>query len=255
MIGDTIADFGNKRMFILKAGGIGKPSVINIINAALGGMSCNLDSTLALSNKKIVYKSRVGLDKNNLLKIASKRLVLLSDLDITPDVEIDMQTIKVLTGGDTTEGIKLSTTVICSMNKLPHYNKMSDYTRADRVRRIVVVPTVDKRKSKDNDMLPVDTQSLNNLIVLAIITRIKYSMPPLSPECVLYTLFQSRATEAFELVEVNPYSTLMKCMAATMILCWHFEISPTDTDDQVIDAHILRRSHQCSAVSGAESEL
>ena len=93
MIGDTIADFGNKRMFILKGpGGIGKSSVINIINAALEGMSCNLDSTLALSNKKMIYKSHVGLDKGNLLKIASKRLVLLSDLDITPDVEIDMQT-------------------------------------------------------------------------------------------------------------------------------------------------------------------
>ena len=143
-VGDTIADFGNKRMYILKGpGGIVKSSVINIINAALGGMPCNLDSTLALSNKKMIYKSCVSLDKCNLLKIASKCLVLLSDLDITPDVKIDMQTVKVLTGGNTTEGIKLSTTVICSMNKLPHYDKMSDYTRADRVRRIVVVPTID----------------------------------------------------------------------------------------------------------------
>ena len=75
LLGDTIADFGNKRMFIFKGpGGVGKSAIINIITAAMGNTVCNIDPTLTVHNTKLHIKRH--LDRATLLKAASARIVL-----------------------------------------------------------------------------------------------------------------------------------------------------------------------------------
>lgn len=60
-----------------------------------------------------------------------------------------MQTIKAITGNDMSEGgIRLSVTVVATMNTLYTPEAMKDQARADIIRRVVVVPT---KKTRNTD--------------------------------------------------------------------------------------------------------
>jgi peroxiredoxin len=68
--------------------------------------------------------------------------------------------------------VSVSTTIVCSMNTLPRHIDMASYIKADRVRRIVVVPTVEKRSTTDVDNVPVDTDNLTILSAVSMAVRI-----------------------------------------------------------------------------------
>ena len=105
---------------------------------------------------------------------------------------------------------------------------MTDYVKPDRTRRVLVLPTVSKRTSVDSDDLPVDSASVNELLCVSMITRVKYNAPPLSARCVLHTLFHGRTDEALSMVVIKPDATVPQCIASTMLLCWHFGVSTSD---------------------------
>ena len=135
-----LADFGNKRMFILYGpGGVGKSSVINILLSAIGGSTCSIDTKYTI--KQIKYGQGLSMPKDIVQNAASCIVALVSDLEVVGDTVINVQTVKHLTGGDQIHGVKLSDTVLCSMNTLPVYKVVNTYVKPDRIRRIVVIPS------------------------------------------------------------------------------------------------------------------
>lgn len=171
------------------------------------------------------------LDRATLLKAASARIVLASDIEVDTGYELNIQTIKALTGGDKTDGVAVSTTILSAMNRLPHYNDMASYVKADRVRRVVVLPTVLKRTTSDIDSAPIDNTNLTMLLTLGILMRIRHSMPPLTTNALLQTLFHNRVKEALDIVRENRNATRFECVVGTMLLCWKFGIATTDLDN------------------------
>ena len=133
---------------------------------------------------------------SQLLQAAASRIVEVSDLEFDRDNEVNMQAVKTLTGGDKVQGVTLSTTILCSMNAMPVYDDMSSYVKPDRIRRVVVIPSVKKRETEECTTLPLNSDGLNRLVGLSLVIRLRYALPPLTAECVLYTLFQHRVTEA-----------------------------------------------------------
>jgi hypothetical protein len=108
-----------------------------------------------------MVKDCLCLKKDVVLNAASCRVALVSDLEVVGDTEINIQTIKYLAGGDQIHGVKLSTTVLCSMNTLPVYKAVNTYVKPCRIRRIVVIPSVSNRQGTDIDTtLPVYPDSL-----------------------------------------------------------------------------------------------
>lgn len=91
-----------------------------------------------------------------------------------------------------------------SLNKLFYYEHMNEYTRADRTRRIVVVPTVKVRKCVDKNFSGGTTEEKLRLIAMAIGIRFKYDRkPPLTTMALLMTLFQSKFDLALSIVAID----------------------------------------------------
>ena len=229
-IGDMLYDGSNKRMFILYGpGGVGKSSVVNIIAAAIGG------TIPVISPDYIVYKPNNYYNKvvnaNILMEASSSRLVNVPDVENNNYEEINMQNIKALTGGDEINGMKVSVTLLMSVNNLFHYEHQSNYTRTDRVRRIVVVPTVARRDNDNSDLPPLHQDSIDELMQFAIRTRIKYSKPPLRVDALLCTLFQNRYKDALKLITIDYTANEIDCMVATQLLCWIFNIASEEMDN------------------------
>jgi hypothetical protein len=88
-----------------------------------------------------------------------------------------------------------------STNSLFTYKQMSHYTKADRTRRIVVVPSVQKRAVRDRHFIETGDSDKLELLSLAIGTRIKYDIkPPLTTRALLMTLFQAKFIYALSLL-------------------------------------------------------
>ncbi len=128
-----------------------------------------------------------------------------------------MQNIKSLTGGDEIGGMKIHTTLIMTTNSLFYYDDLNDYVRPDRLRRVVVVPTVLERDGPNVDSVPLHQESLDELVQFAIRTRIKHKRPPIRSDALLATLFQARYKDALELICFDEEAALHECMTATML--------------------------------------
>lgn len=113
------------------------------------------------------------------MKVASSRLVSLGDVEARPGDVIHMKNIKVLTGGDEINGMKVYTLLIMTASKLFKYDDLNDYFRPDRLRRIVVVPSVVERQGTNIYFAPLHQESLDELIQFDVRTKIKHRRPPL----------------------------------------------------------------------------
>ena len=158
------------------------------------------------------------------MKAASTRLVSLGDVEAKIYDEINMQHVKVLTGGDEFNGIKVHTTLIMTVNRLFHYRDLSTFILPDRLRRVVVVPTVEERIGENVDSTPLHQESLDELIQYSLRIRIRHKRPPLKTDALLATLFHARYDEALAIITIEDGAPLYQCMAATNLLCWRFGI-------------------------------
>ncbi len=166
---------GKKIMFIFYGpGGVGKTSVVNII--------CSIGSNVLVEipgrfmAKKVTVARNYGnsLPDDIKAKLPNTRLALVGDVEVTSDDEhVNVQTVKELTGGDEGSHGRVSVTSIMSLNKLFFYEFQSDYTQADRTRRITVIPTVLNRRTKDTHMTGLSENSKIELVALSIATRTK----------------------------------------------------------------------------------
>jgi hypothetical protein len=190
-LGDMLYDSSNKRLFILYGpGGVGKSTVANILGAVIGGTVPTIAShNIALNPKSF---SRYNVGTSQLITAASSRLINVPDVEARPGDELNMQNIKALTGGDEVNGMKVSTTLIMAVNALFRYEDQGQYTKPDRVRRVVVIPTVHKRSGSDSESTPLHQDSIDELVQFAMRTRIKHKKPPLRTDALLATLFQAR---------------------------------------------------------------
>ena len=106
---------------------------------------------------------------------------------------------------------------------------MEEFTASDRTRRVNVVPTLLRRKSrKDAVMRDTTDQEKLELVSLALATRYRYNRPPLTTMAVLMTLFQAKFTYALSLVCIDPDTTVVENYAATRVLCYKFNIREFD---------------------------
>jgi hypothetical protein len=124
--------------------------------------------------------------------------------------------------------MKVSTTLIMTVNTLFRYEDQSEYTKADRVRRVVVIPTVLEKVGSDSESTPLHQDSVDELVQCAIQTRIKHKRPPLRTDALLATLFQARYTDVLKIVCIDYSAGLWECMTATLLICWRFGIKLGD---------------------------
>lgn len=228
IIGDIMADFGNKRMFMFYGpANIGKTTVVNIISDFASSSIVTLDPRFVARHTRATRNFGNSLDQNTLAAIASTRLVLVGDLEVTDDSEhLNMQTVKQITGGDRGPNGEISVTMLTCVNRLFTYEFMEEFTAADRTRRVNVVPTLARRECKeDQDLRDTTNEEKLELVSLALATRYKYNRPPLTTKAVLMTLFQAKFTYALSMVCIDPAATIVENYIATRVLCHKFNIS------------------------------
>ena len=238
-LGDALADFGNKRMFVLYGpGGIGKSAIVKIFKEMVG-QTHDLHNKFIVQNPQSYANNDVAT--NALLECASARMVFFSDFEVREGDELNMKTIKALTGDDMADGVSVSVTIIGTSNHLPRIKSVAAHVKPDRARRLVMVPTVTKRHMDDVSTIPIDSDSINQLAYLSMVVRISYDKPPLATSALLYSLFLNKIGEALQLICVDDKASRMECVSATMILCWHFGI---DIDD--MDNSLFRMGSDCT---------
>jgi hypothetical protein len=231
IIGDMIADFGNKRLFMLYGpGGVGKTSVVNIIS------SISSNKVVQVAGKYMAKSNSTSRNYANSLPDSIKallpntRLVVVGDVEVTNQDEVlNIQTVKELTGGDDSPLGRISVTSVMSLNRLFSYKYMADYTIVDRTRRVVVVPTVMRRSIRDLHFNESGDKEKVELIALSIATRFKYDIkPPLTTKALIMTLFQAKFTFALVIVCIDEDSSVVEIYAATRVLCHKFNIREED---------------------------
>lgn len=231
LIGDILADFGNKRIFMLYGpGGVGKTTVVNIISSLSSATVVQIPGRLMAKNSSAPRNYGNSLTPELKSDLASTRLAVIGDVEVTSDDEhLNIQTVKEITGGDIGVHGKISVTGIMSANRLFNYKYMSDYTLPDRTRRLVVIPTVDKRTSKNKHFSEPSLDDKIHVLSLSIAIRSKYDMkPPLTTPSLLMTLFQAKFKEALSIVTVDYSSSSMENYIATRVLCYKFNINEED---------------------------
>jgi hypothetical protein len=157
--------------------------------------------------------------------------------------------VKILTGVDKVEDVSVKVSILASSNYLPILSTDADvaaYVKPDRLRRIVVVPTVTSRDSLDVSEIPCDQDSINHLAYISMIARAIYDTPPLNPIVVLQSLFLSKYKDALKFVNIKLNASRVECICATTILCWNFGIRLEDM------SQCMRRvGSRCAIVAGA----
>lgn len=227
MAGDIMADFGDKRAWILYGPGkTGKSKTMEMIKNATSGTIMSLDVRFVTSKRRSHKHFGNTLSDMQLHKAMSTRLITCNDLEInSEDEELNIQTIKLLTGGDVSERGIISVTTTMFANKLHSYDNMWEYTRSDRTRRIVVVPSVTVRTVPDAIRVPSSKEDLLPILAGAIRIRAMYSeKPPLTLTSVLHTLFMDGAKDAMSVVKRSDNASFMTCLCATHMLCRYFTI-------------------------------
>ena len=228
ILGDIMADFGNKRLFILYGpGNVGKTTVVNIISMLSSYSRVTIESRYIAKRRGNSRSFGNSLPENVKAKLASTRLALIGDLEITDvNEELNMQTVKECTGGDEGDYGKVSVTCIATTNSLFTYPVTADYTRPDRVRRVVVVPTVSSREGPDDNFNEPSDDQKRMLCSLALQARLKYDIkPPLTTISLLMTLFQEKFKYALSILVIDSAASGVECYIATRVLCHKFNIS------------------------------
>ena len=228
ILGDIMADFGNKRLFILYGpGNVGKTTVVNIISMLASYNKVAIESRYIAKKRGNSRSYGNSLPDSIKAKLACTRLALIGDLEINDaDEELNMQTVKECTGGDEGNHGKVSVTCIATSNSLFTYPVTADYTRPDRVRRVVVVPTVSSREGSDDNFTDPSDDQKRVLCCLALKVRLKYDMrPPLTTISLLMTLFQEKFKYALSVLVIDNNASGVECYAATRVLCYKFNIS------------------------------
>jgi hypothetical protein len=95
-------------------------------------------------------------------------------------------------------------TVVSATNSMPVNKNPSYHLTSDRIRRLAWVPIVSERHGKDLNMVPCDSDGINQLAYISMAVRIKYDKPPMTVRCLLMTLFLARYDEALEVVIFCP---------------------------------------------------
>ena len=168
-----------------------------------------------LANPESYYNRSVPA--NTLTNAALRRMATAADIEVTRGKVLNMQTIKALTGNDTADGgMRVTVTVVATMNTLYSVSSKPEHVRADIIRRVSVIPTLLQRESEDIDVLPIDKSSLEELARLMIIKCLRYSMPPLDQYAVLLTIYQGRFKDLEGVLEPYDDASLGEGMAATI---------------------------------------
>jgi len=228
LIGDMLVDFGTKRLFMLYGpGGIGKSAVVTIIRNCASNLIEDIPGRYMARSSKATRNYGNSLDTDRKASLSNVRLALIGDVELTNDDEhLNMQTVKEITGGDETSHGRVSCTAVMSLNKLFNYEFMSEYTRSDRVRRVVVVPTLTHRQNRDSSQKPASENDKMMLIATCIGIRLKYDgKPPLTTTALIMTLFQTKYSFVFHLVEIDSDSSIVENYVATRLLCHKFNIN------------------------------
>ena len=127
-------------------GGVGKSRVMNIIRVLLGTDVTTIAPYVFAFDSTARYKQQINTLE--LLKAASSRLVVCNDLDITNDnAEVNVQSIKAITGGDYQDRVTVKTNVIASSNINPCQSHGRLKIRKGSWIRVVCVTCHDKRYS------------------------------------------------------------------------------------------------------------
>ena len=143
------------------------------------------------------------MNVNMLSRVMSTRIVVFSNRKVSTVVErLSVQCIKSCTGGDVSEYGEVSMTMVMFSNRLHRYEDMHEYTRSDRVRKIVVVPTEKVRTVPNASVIPDSDADLKPLITRSIAMRAEYDeKAPLSIYGLMCTLFLDLADDAYKVVE------------------------------------------------------
>ena len=226
IIGDIMANYGNKRMFMLYGpANTGKSTVVNIITSLVSFSPVNLIPMLLAKDGNSRRSYGNTIPAKFVAELASTRLVLSGDLEVTDASEhLNMQTIKEITGGDQGPNGCISVTILTCVNKLFTYEFMEDFTASDRTRRVNVIPTVHRRKCRNEHPRESTDQEKSELVSLALATRYRYDRPLLTTLAVLMTLFQAKFNYALSIVCIDDDTTVVENYVATRVLCYKFNI-------------------------------
>jgi hypothetical protein len=113
-IGDMLADYGTKWMFIFYGpGGVGKTSVVNIICSRGSNMLVEIPGRFMAKKVTVARSYGNSLPDDIKAKLPNTRLALVGDVEVTSDDEhINVQTVKELTGSDEGSHGRVSVTII-----------------------------------------------------------------------------------------------------------------------------------------------
>ena len=159
IIGDVMADYGNKHMFMLYGpANVGKSTVVNIITSLVLFSPVKLSPMLLAKDGKSRRSYGNTVPPEFVAELASTRQVLSGDLEITDASEhLNIQTLKETTGGDRGPNGCISVTMLTCVNTLFTYEFLEDFTASDRTRRVNVIPT--GRRTKCKNQHPRDSTS------------------------------------------------------------------------------------------------
>ena len=241
MIGDCLLDSGTKRCFILYGpGGRGKTTITNMIKGVVSSATYDLAPQYFVSrftgSKNVRSFATQHITSDTKAGILATRLVLVQDVEISGNDELNVQTVKTITGGDAGSKGVLSKTMIASCNELPKYKIMNNYVRNDRTRRIVIIPTVSERLLGNRNYIPEDLTSKSLLVSAAILVRLRCdTKPPLTRNALMHTLFLGRIKDAERLIKYDDNATFIECYNATRIICRSMYISYSQMQDCLCD--------------------
>jgi len=159
------------------------------------------------------------------LNAACSRLSICNDVEVTENSGINMQVLKTLTGGDSFNNMTVRTTMITCMNKLVANTDVKAGMRVHKVRRIRVVPTVDRRSSTTRGTFNGTSDAKKELIMHALTMRVNYDFPPMTTYGMLHSLFHVIYSDVCNIVKMDRGSSNLDCILATAYLCARYGIS------------------------------
>jgi hypothetical protein len=145
-------------------------------------------------------------------EMSISRVVLAEDVEARSSKdEVNMQTVKDIVSGEKSKLGALTVSVIMSVNDLFSYEHISDWTRAHCIRRVIVIPTVRERKTKNVHYSVQSEQERTLLASYSIGIRCLYGdRPTLTTLSVLMTLFMSKYIAALSIVNIDEKSIPME---------------------------------------------
>ena len=162
------------------------------------------------------------------LNAACSRLAICNDVEVTENSGINMQVLKILTGGDSFNNMTVRTTMITCMNKLVANTDVKAGMRVHKVRRIMVVTTVDRRASTTRGTFNGTSNAKKESIMHALTMYVNYALPPMTTCGLLHSLFHVIYSDVCNIVKMDGGSLNLDCILATAYLCARYGISFSD---------------------------